>query len=118
MAFVPKKLISAAVRTSLLRPASLSNRTVLNFWKPGYKIENIVVGKDGQELKTKVFVPTSTTEAAVAYLAQYGSEKFERLKNDIHPGHSSVETGKEYLSVGTLDPVNTIGTRTCRQLTH
>lgn len=119
MTLIPSRGIFNAIKSTLLRPASLANRTVLNFWSPGYKIEKIITSKDGQKVKKKVFVPTSTTEAAIAFLSnQYSPENFAKLKGDIHPGHSSVETSKEYLSVGTLDPVDSIGTGTHHELVH
>ena len=56
MAHVPPfaRGMSAAART-VLKPANRNNRVVLNFWKPGYNIEQIIKTKDNKERQVKVF---------------------------------------------------------------
>ncbi len=82
--------ISTTAR-SILKPASKDNLTVLNFWQPGYKIKKIIKTKENKEKEVKVFVPTSTPEAALSYLVQkYGSDQYLKFKDDVHPGHCSI----------------------------
>lgn len=103
---------------STLRLASQNNRTIVNFWSPGYKIEKLIT-TDGKKNKIKTFVPTSTFEAAVAFLKnQYGAKKYLQYKDDIHPGHVSLETRSNYLSVGTMDEIENIGLGTNHMLVH
>ncbi len=98
--------------TSLLRPASRNNRVILNFWSPGYKITN-------PKTKVKEFIPTSTVEVAVSYLTKlYGPKEYLKFKDDVHPGHTALETKSSYLSVGTTDEIENIGVGTTHALVH
>lgn len=122
MSYVPVRGISKAV-SNLLRPASKDSRTILNFWKPGYKIEQTVKTKSGQEKRVKIFTPTSTTEAALSFLIKYyGSDQYLKFKDDVHPGHCSIETHgkqkKQYLSIGTSEEFDAIGFTTHHELIY
>jgi hypothetical protein len=97
----------------LLTVPRIENRVAVNFWSPGYKIKEIIKDKDGKEKQTSRFYPTTTTEAALSYLMKrYGGEAYIMYKDDIHPGHCSIETRKKYLSAGTRDGLERIGMTT------
>lgn len=106
-----KQLIVKA-GSQLLKP-SPSNSVFLYSWSPGYKIYKTNVDSSGAEKVEKKFVPTSTFEAAVAFLKnEYGSKEYLRFKEDAHPGHVSIEAGNAYLSVGPDGALNSVGLQT------
>ena len=97
--------------SSLLKVAEITNRVVLNFWSPGYTIKESIVCFDGKSRVVKNFFSTSTQQAASIYLIQkYGSDNYLKFKEDIHPGHCSVQTKSgNYLSIGTDEGLENIG---------
>lgn len=104
--------IIAYTGAKLLKPCA-SNGVFLHCWSPGYKISKEVVEPNGAKKIKKIFVPTSTFEAAVAHLKnEYGAKEYLKFKEDVHPGHIAVETSTTYLSVGTNDEFNLIGAKT------
>jgi len=106
------KKIIAYTGAKLLQPCA-SNVVVLHCWSPGYMISKEVIEPNGAKKIKKIFVPTSTFEAAIAYLkTEYGAKEYLKFKEDAHPGHVSVETKNAYLSVGTEDGVRGIGVQT------
>lgn len=85
------------------------NRVALYYWSPGYKIQKEFLNEKGVAVLKKVFVPTTTFQAALAYLKnEYGGKKYLDFKEDAHPGHASIETAESYLSIGTDEPVGLI----------
>jgi hypothetical protein len=114
--------ISTTAR-SVLKPASMDNITVLNFWQPGYTVKKIIKTKENKEVEAKVFVPTSTPEAALSFLLkQYGANEYLKFKDNIHPGHCAIQTkgngAGQYLSIGTNDEFNEIGVCTHHELNY
>lgn len=92
----------------IAKPAS-TNSVILYSWSPGYKIPQKYVDTNGVEKIKKIFVPTSTFEAALSFLKnEYGNREYLKFKDDAHPGHSAIETGSSYLSAGTTDPISAI----------
>jgi len=119
MASVLSRTIFSRAKGGLLKPAALADRVVINFWKPGYSIVQTVRDATDKPRRVKTFVPTSTPEAAMSFLIKlYGSEKALRFKDDIHPGHVSIATTAHYLSVGTLEEVDSIGPSTHHELVY
>ena len=105
--------------SNLLIAPHVENRVVVNFWSPGYKIKETVKDKDGKERKIQRFYPTTTTETALSYLIKrYGQDAYLTYKDDIHPGHCSIATKKQYLSVGTSDELENIGITTHHKLIY
>ena len=106
-------------KSNSLKMAAKEGRTILNYWSPGYKKIESVSGS-GKELVRKNFVPTSTLEAAIAYVnTQYGPDGYTEHKQDIHPGHTSIEVGnKHYLSVGTNDAMSSISLSTSHDMVY
>lgn len=110
------RFISSAARS--LAVPSEANRVVLNYWSPGYKIYREANHSRGRG-KRKVFVPTSTFQVALAHLKQtYGEREYLKFKDDIHPGHISLETHKHYFSVGTMDEIDGIRLDTKHRLVY
>ena len=113
------RAISNTVKKSLLKSANKDNMVVLNIWQPGYKILQTVKNNDGSDREIKIFWPTSTTEAALSFLIKkYGSEQYLQFKDDIHPGHCSIQTEKGYLSIGTNEEFDNIGVFTQHKITY
>lgn len=121
-----RRFTTSLPKERVLRQAEVSNRVVVNFWSPGYTTEKLV-DFEGKKLATKVFHPTTTTEAAGAYfIKKYGRQSIAKYKDDIHPGHVSIEamptsnssSKNDYLSFGTTDPLNEIGIDTHHTLVH
>lgn len=105
--------------SKLLTVPRVENRVAVNFWSPGYKIKEIIKDRDGKEKKISRFYPTTTTEAALSYLMRkYGGDAYLTYKDDIHPGHCSIETRKKYLSAGTRDELESIGMTTSHPLVY
>lgn len=102
----------------LLKP-DLKNRVVLNYWNPGYKIQKKFLNSEGKEEIKKVFVPTSNFEMALAHLKnEYGNKEYLKYKEDVHPGHASIESENEYLSVGADEEIRAVGIRTQHKLVY
>ena len=75
---------------------------MLNYWSPGYKLIEKRKTPNGAEYPWLVFRKSSTFEAALAHLTtEYGEE----FKKYAHPGHISIQTATNYLSVGPQDPL-------------
>lgn len=109
-----------SIRTfNLLISPCIENRVVVNFWSPGYKIKEIIKDINGKEKQIQRFYPTTTTEAALSYLMKkYGQDAYLTYKDDIHPGHCSIATKKQYLSVGTRDQLSNLGVTTRHPLIY
>ena len=87
----------------LIKP-SIDNGVLVNFWSPGYYIENQTADAAGKKITQKKFIRTATFTAALAYLKEkYSQEDFLKLKENASPGHVSVRTKNAYLSVGPGD---------------
>jgi hypothetical protein len=93
--------------TGLLTNNPHQSRCVsLNFWSPGYKTNQKMVDKNGDERTKKIFVPTTTFTAAVAHMKNfYGAKEFLKYKDDIHPGHVALRTQRKYFSIGADEPM-------------
>jgi hypothetical protein len=93
--------------TKLSQPAK-GKFAVLNVWSPGYLAIQPYTDMDGKVIQRKVFKPTTTFEAALAYLKNiHGSKELIKFKENAHPGHVSLETSDCYLSIGAdLRPPN------------
>jgi len=110
--------ISTRTLNLLISPC-IENRVVVNFWSPGYKIKEILKDRDGKEKQIQRLYPTTTTEAALSYLIKkYGQDAYLTYKDDIHPGHCSIATKKQYLSVGTRDQLQNVGVTTRHPLVY
>ena len=97
-----KKLVTGTA-SRLVTPRT-NNSTFLYLWSPGYNVVQKVVGTNGKEVIKRKFIPTTTFEAALAYLKkQHGPEDYLKFKEDAHPGHVAVEAGDDYLSAGAAD---------------
>jgi len=98
--------------TELLLKPDLKNRVVLNYWNPGYKIQKKFLNSEGKEEIKKVFVPTNNFEMALAHLKnEYGNKEYLKYKEDVHPGHASIEARNEYLSLGADEEIHAVGFR-------
>jgi hypothetical protein len=83
-----------------LTPAK-GNFVAVYYWSPGYKVLVDGVSKDGKSFRKKIFQATTSLEAALAHLkSYYGSQEFLKFKGDAHPGHISMSTSQNYLSIG------------------
>lgn len=95
--FNSRRPIHTPARNSTALHPKRENKVVLNYWSPGYK------DKQGK------FIPTSTGKAALVHLKnQYGAQEYLKFKKDAHPGHVSLMTSNQYLSVGTDDAINEV----------
>jgi hypothetical protein len=104
---IPKNHLSAnftrdQIKTHLVKPKD-NNFVVLNYWSPGYSLVETRKTPNGSEYPWPVFRKCSTFEAALAYVTQ--DEEFNK---NARPGHISLQTATQYLSVGPQDPIDTI----------
>ncbi|NDH67664.1 MAG: hypothetical protein EBY22_07120 [Gammaproteobacteria bacterium] len=106
-----KKLITGTA--SRLVTPRVNNGTFLYLWSPGYNIVQKNIGSNGKEIIKKKFIPTTTFDAALAYLKKkHGPEDYLKFKEDAHPGHVAVEAGDDYLSAGADASLGDIGLQT------
>jgi hypothetical protein len=97
--------------------AKPNNFVILNFWSPGYKTLLKDETDDGFEYERKVFVSTNTFKAAVAHFRYCDGEKdLFKSKYNVHPGHVSLITASEYLSIGPAEPLPSVGLRSRHEM--
>lgn len=70
------------------------------YWSPGYYIK---------EHGVKKFIPTTTFKAAMLHLKDiHGPKNYLAFKENAHPGHCAVEARNAYLSVGSIDNIESL----------
>lgn len=96
------------------------NKISVHFWSPGYTVplnkQKEHPYDPSRKIDIKEFIPTSTTEAAMAAILkrsqQFISPQEESnfvKKAHISPGHIAITAGQHYLSIGTTEkPINPI----------
>lgn len=123
-----RAISTRAAASGVSRSVSSHERVIVNFWSPGYKTVQSQ-HHEGKKTMVKVFHPTSTVEAAMAYFGKkYGADAVAKYKHDIHPGHISIETVSSlaegrpaaagYLSFGTVESLDRISHNTHHTLSY